>query len=81
MDFKGPRLNPILADVRIALDMLAMNGGNVSMDRKWLKQLRCLISNVFVALYSECVLQNPSSVPSEDRFRSEKRFQIWNSLA
>lgn len=80
-DFSDFKFTQLLQEIQNSLELIYTNIGCNATDWKMLKQLQRLTSNVFVALYSECVLQNSLSTPSEDNFRSEKRFQIWNSLA
>lgn len=71
----------MLQEIQNSLELVYTNVGGQTMDLRMLKQLERLASNLFVALYCQCVLQNSLSTPSEDKFRSEKRYQIWNSLA
>ncbi len=77
----SPKFIPLLHEIQNSLELVYTNVGCNSIDWKMLKQLEKLTSSLFVALYSQCVLKNSLSSPSEDKFRSEKRFQIWNSFA
>lgn len=79
---KQSRLGLVLDDIQTALDLMYSDAVNSAISHQTLaKQLRSLLSNLYVTLYSECVLQNAPSTPAEDKFRLEKRFQIWNSMA
>ncbi|KAK4015473.1 Uncharacterized protein APZ42_017936 [Daphnia magna] len=79
-EFSDSKLASLLHEIQNSLELVYRNIGYSAMDWNVLKQLQRLSSNLFVALYCQCVLQNSLSTPAEEKFRSEKRFTIWNSL-
>ena len=69
----------VIKEIKNSFELISLNLEYQS-DNKLFKQLQFVVDNLFVVLYSHCILQSYRSVVIDDRFRCEKRFSIWNSL-
>jgi len=74
------RLVSVMMEVKNSFELLISLKVEFQTNNKLFKQLQLIVDNLFIALYSQCILQNCRSTVYDDRFRCEKRFQIWNSL-
>jgi hypothetical protein len=67
-------------EIQSSFELISLNFQHQIND-KLLMQLQLVIDNLFVALYSECILQNyHTNLMIGDGFRYDKRFKVWNSL-